>query len=88
MTQFEANMTEFEANMTTELAMDTAEDVEVVPVLCPTPMRLDPSYTRDYILIANFVTMALIPLILLTTLNFKLFQTIKVPAILAHCNAL
>ena len=34
--------------------------------------------TRDYILIANFVGMALLPFLLLAALNFKLYATIKV----------
>ena len=33
---------------------------------------------RDYILIANFVGMALVPFLLLAALNFKLYATIKV----------
>ena len=41
-------------------------------------MRLSLSYTRDYILIANFVGMALIPFAILTLLNLRLFQAIKV----------
>ena len=49
-----------------------------MPVLCPTALRVDRSYTRDYILIANFVGMAFIPFAILTLLNLKLFQAIKV----------
>ena len=49
-----------------------------MPVLCPTALRVDESYTRDYILIANFVAMLLIPFLLITILNFRLFKTIKV----------
>ena len=41
-------------------------------------MRLSLSYTRDYILVANFVGMALIPFAILTILNLKLFRAIKV----------
>ena len=33
---------------------------------------------RDYILIANFVGMALLPFLLLAALNFKLYATIRV----------
>ena len=33
---------------------------------------------RDYILIANFVGMALLPFLLLAIANFKLYATIKV----------
>ena len=46
--------------------------------ICPTKLRVSLSYTRDYILIANFVGMALIPFAILTILNLKLFRTIKV----------
>ena len=49
-----------------------------MPVLCPTALRVDRSYTRDYILIANFVAMLAVPFLLITTLNFRLFKTIKV----------
>ena len=49
-----------------------------MPVLCPTALRVDRSYTRDYILIANFVAMLAIPFLLITSLNFRLFKTIKV----------
>ena len=41
-------------------------------------MRLSLTYTRDYILIANFIGMALIPFVILTILNLKLFRAIKV----------
>ena len=44
-------------------------------------MRLSLTYTRDYILIANFVGMALIPFVILTILNLKLFRAIKVDTI-------
>ena len=49
-----------------------------VPVLCPTALRVAESYTRDYILIANFVAMLLLPFLIITSLNFRLFKTIKV----------
>ena len=49
-----------------------------VPVLCPTELRVAESYTRDYILIANFVAMLLLPFLIITILNFRLFKTIKV----------
>ena len=44
-------------------------------------MRLSLTYTRDYILIANFIGMALIPFVILTILNLKLFRAIKVNTI-------
>ena len=46
--------------------------------LCPSSLRTNLSYTRDYIFIANFLGMALIPFALLAIINFKLFRTIKV----------
>ena len=36
------------------------------------------TYTRDYILIANFLGMALIPFAILAVLNFRLYKKIKV----------
>ena len=36
------------------------------------------TYARDYILIANFLGMALIPFAILAVLNFRLYRTIKV----------
>ena len=40
-------------------------------------LRKKLSYTRDYILIANFLMMALIPFLLLALLNYMLFRTIQ-----------
>ena len=54
------------------------QTINNLPRICPTKMRLSLSYTRDYILIANFVGMAFIPFAILTLLNLKLFQAIKV----------
>ena len=39
-------------------------------------MRDDPAYTRDYILLANFIVMAFIPFLILTVINSMLYQTI------------
>ena len=36
------------------------------------------TYTRDYILIANFFGMALVPFAILAVLNFRLYRKIKV----------
>lgn len=44
--------------------------------ICPTEMRDDPGYTRDYILLANFIVMAFIPFLILTVINSMLYQTI------------
>ena len=48
-----------------------------LPEICPTVLRSNLSYTRDYILIANFLLMALIPFLLLALLNYLLFKTIQ-----------
>lgn len=50
----------------------------LVPQVCPTALRKSLSYTRDYILIANFLVMALLPFILLAVLNYRLYRTIRV----------
>ena len=47
------------------------------PAVCPTELRLSLSYTRDYILLANFVVMTLLPFLLLSVFNFLLFRTIR-----------
>ena len=47
------------------------------PDICPTQLRLSLSYTRDYILLANFVVMTLLPFLLLSVFNFILFRTIR-----------
>ena len=38
-------------------------------------------FFRDYILIANFLVMVLLPFVFLALLNYKLFRTIKVGSI-------
>ena len=52
-------------------------DSVIFPEICPTMLRKKLSYTRDYILIANFLMMALIPFLLLALLNYMLFRTIQ-----------
>jgi len=47
------------------------------PQLCPTDLRRSFGYTRDYILIANFLGMVFLPFAFLVGLNYKLFITIK-----------
>ncbi len=47
-----------------------------LPHLCPTELRRNATYVRDYILLANFLVMALIPFLLLSLLNFLLYRTI------------
>ena len=43
------------------------------------------TYTRDYILIANFLGMALIPFAILAVLNFRLYRKIKVSVHVTFC---
>ena len=45
--------------------------------ICPTPMRKNYSYSRDYILIANFLMMLLLPLVLISVMNTLMFLTIR-----------
>ena len=45
--------------------------------ICPTDLRKDPDYVRDYINIANFVGMVFFPLLLLCVLNGCIYKTIK-----------
>ena len=56
------------------------EDLEIVyPVkysICPTEMRDNHSYIRDYILLANFIVMAFLPFLILTVINTMLYKTI------------
>ena len=44
--------------------------------ICPTPMRMDPRYIRDYILLANFIMMAFLPFLILTVTNTLIYRTI------------
>ena len=44
--------------------------------ICATPMRDSSGYTRDYILLANFLVMAFIPFLILTAINSMLYRTI------------
>ena len=43
---------------------------------CLTPMRNDPRYIRDYILLANFFMMAFLPFLILTITNSLIYRTI------------
>ena len=45
--------------------------------VCPTELRLNLSYCRDYILIGNFIMMVLLPFILISTLNGCIFHYIR-----------
>ena len=66
------------SNLSPSHTREQFKDQNQVPVLCPTALRVAESYTRDYILIANFVAMLLLPFLIITILNFRLFKTIKV----------
>jgi len=45
--------------------------------ICSTPMRTNPRYIRDYILLANFFMMAFLPFLILTITNALLYRTIS-----------
>jgi len=84
MTDFIAsNGTFLYANITDEGTTSTNEDNEhqiespCYLAICPTEMRKDMSYCRDYVLIANFLVMVLTPFIILATLNYKLYRYIS-----------
>ena len=47
------------------------------PQVCATALRDNYNYCRDYVLIANFLVMALIPFLLLVILNSLTFQVIR-----------
>ena len=44
--------------------------------VCLTPMRKDPRYIRNYILLANFFFMAFLPFIILVITNSLIYRTI------------
>ena len=44
--------------------------------VCPTELRLDFRYCRDYILIGNFLIMVLLPLVLLSGLNSHIYRVL------------
>ena len=44
--------------------------------VCMTSMRENPSYTRDYILLANFFLMAFLPFLILIITNSLIYKTI------------
>ena len=48
-----------------------------MPVINATEIRADPSYSRDYVLIANSFALAFIPTIVLIILNSLIFRTIS-----------
>ena len=52
-------------------------DTVVYPQLCSTPLRDNYRYSRDYLLIANFLVMAFIPLLLLIIFNSLTFKIIR-----------
>ena len=48
--------------------------------ICPTQLRKNFSYCRDYILIANFVMMVFIPLLILSSVNCHIYRFITASA--------
>ena len=43
-------------------------------VICPLEIREDPRYIRDYILLANFLVMVLLPGVLLVFTNARIYR--------------
>ena len=54
----------------------TSESCKIA--ICPTDLRKSFHYCRDYVLIANFVMMVLVPLLTLSTLNWHIHRFITV----------
>ena len=50
---------------------------ELVPQVCSTSLRDNYTYSRDFLLIANFVVMAFIPFLLLIIFNSLTFKIIR-----------
>ena len=44
--------------------------------VCPTEMRQRMDYCRDYVLIANFFVMMLLPFALISIMNTRMYKTI------------
>jgi len=70
------NMTNL-TSLTTNQGANLTSLVVMVPRVCPTALRKSHWYTRYYILMANFLVMALVPFSLLVGLNFKLYRTVQ-----------
>ena len=45
--------------------------------ICPTEMRANYRYSRDYIFTANSIVMLLVPLIIISVMNLLLYLTIR-----------
>ena len=69
-------------NMTTTNITDITDDedlkTENFPEVCKYELRDDFNYCRDYLLIANFIVMALIPFLLLIIVNTFTFRIIRI----------
>ena len=50
--------------------------VEVKPILVPSELRQDPTYSLYYILVANSLALAFIPMLMLIFFNSCIFYTI------------
>ena len=57
--------------------MNTSSILECKLSVCPTQMRKNMSYIRDYILIGNFLIMVLLPFLLLSILNSRIYYFIS-----------
>ena len=59
------------------LSRNTPEKEEEFPQVCATELRSSYTYCRDYLLIANFLVMVLIPFLLLVILNSLTLHRIR-----------
>ena len=60
---------------------ETLNDYDVeerfCPTLVPTDIRKNPTYSRDYVLIANSIALVFVPMLILVVLNSFIFRTIR-----------
>ena len=67
---------------------ETLNDYDVeerfCPTLVPTDIRKNPTYSRDYVLIANSIALVFVPMLILVVLNSFIFRTIRDAASQRH----
>ena len=75
----EGNITQLQINHSSQYIGENTYETEAMeyPQVCATELRDSYTYCRDYLLIANFIMMALIPFLLLSIFNFLTFRTIQ-----------
>jgi len=62
-------------NMTIEGTNLTEE--KMMPQVVMTEIRKNPSYSRDYVMIANFISLIVVPMLVLIILNTSIFRKIS-----------